>query len=137
MTFDYHTAQIFKEDKVEDRGEMSDVLILTKTKMISIECKFLSNFSIQKDVDSVQKRIQKFSAHYKLAPLQVLLLKEDKWQRSGKLSGKLETFNPAIPIIVIFWDELEPLISTRQVNTYLKSQINREIRLGLPDKNTL
>lgn len=25
VTFDYHTAQVFQEDKREDRGEMSDV----------------------------------------------------------------------------------------------------------------
>ena len=47
-TFDYHSSQIIKDHKKDDRGEMSDVLLLTKSHFISIECKFLvvSQFEI-------------------------------------------------------------------------------------------
>lgn len=53
VTFDYHTAQEFKEDKRDDRGEMSDILIVSDTCMVSIECKFGSNFSVEKDILTV------------------------------------------------------------------------------------
>lgn len=96
--------------------------------MISIECKFLSNFSIQKDIESVQDRIDKFSSdtRFKRDPLQLLLLKKDKWDNSAKFIGRLETLQPKIPIVVIFWEELNEIIDNESVKKYLTTQIHRK-----------
>ena len=137
VTFDYHTAQIFRDDKSKDRGEMSDVLITTKSCMISIECKFLSNFNIGKDIFSVQDRMRKFAKQFDLIPLQILLLKKDKWFYSGKIRSRIEQESTSkkdkiiAPIIVVFWEEVAELIDNSVVKEYLTKQLNRKLSIQL------
>lgn len=132
VTFDYHTAQIFKEDKLTDRGEMSDILITTKSCMISIECKFFSNFEINKDIFSVQNRIRKFAKRFDLIPIQILLLKSEKWRYSGKIRTRIDQQSRSeedsliAPIIVLFWEELAELIDNSLVKEYLLKQLSRK-----------
>lgn len=130
VTFDYHLAQIFKEDKADDRGEMSDVLLLGNSSFISIECKLLSNYSIGKDVIAVQNRIKKFANHFQLAPFQILLIKRQKWENSAGIKDRSELttsdFHFDIPLLVLFWDELESIIENSSVKAYLLKQDKRK-----------
>jgi hypothetical protein len=130
VTFDYHTAQIFAEDKRDDRGEMSDVLITSNKAFLSIECKFLSNFTIEKDIYSVQARIAKFATQFNLLPIQVLLLKQEKWGYSKKLDGRIiETITGSFsPIIVMFWEDLLSIIDNKTVSEFLEKQLNRNLK---------
>lgn len=126
VTFDYHPAQVFKEDKRDNRGEMSDVLLLSSKHMLSIECKFLSNINFGKDVREVQERIIKFSKHFKLEPLQILLLKQEKSNNSKHIRKELEN-NPYIPIVVLFWEDLLSLVKNDNVvKCYLNKQMKRK-----------
>jgi hypothetical protein len=136
-TFDYHSAQIIKVHKKDDRGEMSDVLLLTKSHFNSIECKFLENMEIKKDVRSVQMRIEVVSEKLGLIPLQVLLMKEKKWRNSQKAGNKKDSFytlfqneKVTIPTIVLFWEELVSLIdedaNAGSVKKYLLKQVERK-----------
>lgn len=130
VTFDYHLAQIFKEDKADDRGEMSDVLILGKSCFISIECKLLSNYNIGKDIITVQKRIKKFANHFQQAPFQILLIKRQKWENSARIKDRSELTTSGhqfdIPLLVLFWDELETVIDSPSVKAYLLKQDKRK-----------
>lgn len=130
ITFDYHLAQIFKADKADDRGEMSDVLLLGNSSFISIECKLLSNYSIGKDIIAVQKRIKKFANHFQLAPFQILLIKRQKWENSARIKDRSELTTSGhhfdIPLLVLFWDELETIIDSPSVKAYLLKQDKRK-----------
>jgi hypothetical protein len=88
---------------------MSDILILSPKSFLSIECKFLSNISYDKDVKEVQERILEFINGTDLKPLQILLLKEKKWINS-KLGKNELNWDSNVPIIVLYWEELSTLI---------------------------
>lgn len=126
VTFDFHTAQIFDDDKRNDRGEMSDVLIISDKHLLSIECKYGSNYGIEKDILAVQKRIKRYSEKYIRKPLQILLLKESKWSWSAKIDGRLDLNNYYCPIIVLFWEDLPPIIEDESVFNYLLTQLDRK-----------
>jgi len=130
VTFDYHLSQIFREDKADDRGEMSDVLILGETCFISVECKFLSNYSIDKDILTEQKRIRKFASHFQLAPFQILLVKRQKWNKSSRIRNRPRLIASGhqfdIPLLVLFWDELEAIVDSPSVKAYLLKQDKRK-----------
>jgi hypothetical protein len=125
ITFDYHITQCFTG---VDGGEMSDILLHTKSSIISFECKYTSNFDIQDDIYSVHDRIRKFCDEFDLAAVQVLLLKKDKWNKSTKITGRYDPSALAdknIPIIVIFWEELSEIIDDSRVKFFLNTQIAR------------
>lgn len=125
VTFDYHPAQIFEEDKKDNRGEMSDILVLTGKYMLSIECKFLSNINYKKDVNEVQERIIKFSNRFNKAALQILLLKKEKWNNSKLTRNNLNDKRPVIPIVVLFWEDLLVISNNKIVCNFLSIQLNR------------
>lgn len=141
VTFDYHSAQVILEDKKEDRGEMSDILLMTKNQFISIECKYLSDMDYSKDIETVQKRIQRVNKKLnKINPLQVLILKKSKWENAKKASNKQNGFyekmqngKPSVPIIVLFWEDLKGVFKNidektdgKKVNKYLTKQLSRK-----------
>jgi len=138
LTFDYHPAQIFKDNKKLDRGEMSDILITTTSTMISIECKFLSDFDIDKDILLVQRRIKKFSMQFYLRPIQVLLLKKEKWATSAKIKTRIDQVLDSnsesfifSPIVVVFWEDILDLIDNAIVKEYLAKQLKRRLSIEL------
>ena len=124
VTFDYHPAQIFEDYKKDNRGEMSDILILSNSEMLSIECKFLSNINYDKDITEVQERIIKFKDKFFVNPLQILLLKQSKWQNSKNIKLKLEAATN-VPVVVVFWEQLCSLLNDKIVQEYLQKQIVR------------
>lgn len=130
VTFDYHTAQIFADDKRDDRGEMSDVLLLSDTCMVSVECKFGSNFSIDKDILTVQNRIKKFNGRFKRNPIQVLLLKKGKWSFSGKIKERINIGELYCPIVVLFWEDIQNIIDDEGVRDYLVKQLDRKFKFS-------
>jgi len=140
LTFDYHLAQLDGADRQdsknreqifveEDRGEMSDILLITKNHMISIECKFLSNFTFEKDIKMVQSRMQNYISHFKkekrTEALQILLLNKSKWNNSKQIN-KLKSYQLLFPLVILFWDEIESLIKDKRVSGYLNLQIGRK-----------
>lgn len=132
VTFDYHSSQLMKAHKKEDRGEMSDILLLSDTHFVSIECKFLEDMKFGKDIEEVQKRMKAVSQELGLVPIQMLLMKQSKWDESknlGKHEGsfytKFQTKEIDLPVIVLFWHELDSLIKDDRVKLYLSKQIER------------
>ncbi len=130
-TFDFHACQIVS---TEDRGEMSDILLVSNNYFISIECKYLSDLHFNKDIDEVHNRIEKVAAgkFINKKPLQVLLIKGEKWKNIKKAEKsdnsfykQLHTSNKNIPIIVLLWEDLLPIINDEIVISYLKKQLER------------
>lgn len=88
---------------------------------------------VKKDVIDVQERIKAISNILTLTPLQVLLMKGDKWSEAKKLQKNKGSFYSAfqkeeveIPVIVLFWDEIAPIIGDERVKQYLEKQISRK-----------
>ena len=121
VTFDFHPKQIYKDDF--DHGEMSDVLISGSTTFCSIECKYYDNYTFKKDITQVQTRIIEYSKLTGLAPLQVLLITEQKFRYStqSSLIGQLDT-----PVIFLLWEQLAGIIEEEQVKKYLEKQLKRK-----------
>ena len=109
---------------------MSDILLHSGRHFISIECKFLSNIGFKKDIEAVHERIIKFSEHFKIAPLQVILLKEKKWDYTKLIKEELKK-TPDVPVVVLFWEDLRSLIENEKVLKYLNTQIDRKNKLVL------
>ena len=133
VTFDYHSAQIIDEHKKNNRGEMSDVLLMTSNYFISIECKYLSDMHFEKDIVEVQGRIIEVEKVLNRKAIQVLLLKEEKWKNMKGFEAKENSFykmfinsKTAIPIVVLFWEDLFPLINDKRVGDYLISELKRK-----------
>lgn len=133
VTFDYHSSQVIKSHRKEDKGEMSDVLLLSPSYLISIECKFLEDMKFGKDVEEVQDRISEVSTFFGRTALQVLLMKKSKWDEAEKLKNhkgsfytKFQQKKVAIPVIILFWDDLVSLISEPGVKSWLEKQIERK-----------
>ena len=120
LTFDYHTSQIFEDN----RGEMSDILITSSTSFLSIECKYLSNLNFEKDVIEVQARIKRYSEHMNKTPLQIILVKKQKWGYSKNMKISLNN-SIDVPIIVLFWEDIYLIIQDEFVKKYLEVQLAR------------
>lgn len=134
-TFDYHSSQIIAEHKQNNRGEMSDVLLVTENYFISVECKYLSDVSYNKDILEVQERIKIVATYLSLMPLQVVLIKGGKWNEAKKLQNYPGSFYTAFqnaevftPCIVIFWEDLIPIIDNNAVKQYLQKQLERKYK---------
>ena len=121
LTFDYHTSQIFEDN----RGEMSDILITSSTSFLSIECKYLSNLNFEKDVIEVQARIKRYSEHMNKTPLQIILVKKQKWGYSKNMKISLNN-SIDVPIIVLFWEDIYLIIQDEFVKKYLEVQLARK-----------
>lgn len=121
VKFDFHPRQIYKDDF--DHGEMSDVLMSGSTTFCSIECKYYDNYTFKKDITQVQTRIIEYSRLTGLAPLQVLLIPEQKFRYStqSSLIGQLDT-----PVIFLLWEQLAGIIEEEQVKIYLDKQLKRK-----------
>ena len=143
VTFDYHSCQVIDKDKQEDRGEMSDILLVSENYFISIECKYLSDLHYHKDIVEVHTRISKVNSDIftDKTPLQVLLIKEEKWgniKKEGEKSNGnsfIEMFQQyhsknsdeyKIPIVVLLWEEILPIIKDVRVSDYLIKQLERK-----------
>jgi hypothetical protein len=134
VTFDYHSAQIIDDHKKNNRGEMSDILLIAKSHFISIECKFLTDMKFEKDITEVQERINVVSKEIEATPLQVLLMKKEKWDNSKIFANKSGSFYTSfqnekadIPVVVLFWDELYSIIDKDEVRLYLEKQMARKL----------
>lgn len=136
VTFDYHSAQIIEEDKRDDRGEMSDVLLFTDSHFISIECKFLEDMKIKKDIETVQQRIvrvkNKISKGNEIFPIQILLMVKKKWENSKAINSQTTFYKSfqditlEIPAIIMFWEDLISLVDDEKVKLYMEAQIKRK-----------
>ena len=134
VTFDYHTSQVIKLANGNDRGESSDILIWFKNLFISIECKYLTNPTVSKDITQVQDRIILLKEHFKMNGLQVILYKETKWENSKKTNRKdsfrrkFENEKFKIPCVILFWEDLLKIIDDINVKQYLQIQLERSSR---------
>lgn len=133
VTFDYHSCQIVPAHKKNNRGEMSDILLMGSTNFISLECKYLSDMNYEKDIKEVQERIVAVAEKLERNAIQVLLLKKDKWENMKGFEKKSESFykkfkdsNTRIPVIVLFWEDLSEMIEENIVKNYLDIQLNRK-----------
>ncbi len=120
LTFDFHTTQVLDDN----RGEMSDILITTRTSFLSIECKYLSNLSFKKDIKEVQARIGRFSEHIGKDPVQIILVKKQKWEFSKNIKTNLEE-SIGIPVIILFWEDILSIVKDEFVKKYLELQLAR------------
>lgn len=127
-TFDYHSSQIIDYHKQNNRGEMSDVLLITKQYFISVECKYLSDVSYGKDILEVQERIKVVASFLSLIPLQIVLIKSDKWNEAKRLQNHPGSFYTAFqkaivftPCVVLFWEDLLSIINNDAVKQFLQN----------------
>lgn len=121
VTFDFHPKQFYKDDF--DHGEMSDVLISGTTTFCSIECKYDDNYTYKKDIKQVQRRIVKYANLTNLAPVEVLLIPEQKFKYS-KQNNLIQELD--VPIVFLLWEQILDIIEESQVKLYLDKQLNRK-----------
>jgi hypothetical protein len=88
----------------------------------------------EKDITEVQERINVVSKEIEATPLQVLLMKKEKWDNSKIFANKSGSFYTSfqnekadIPVVVLFWDELYSIIDKDEVRLYLEKQMARKL----------
>ncbi|MCF8227866.1 MAG: hypothetical protein K9G58_11650 [Bacteroidales bacterium] len=133
VTFDYHLVQTDKTYK--DRGEMSDILIWCDKYFLSIEAKYLSDWTYDKDIVQVQERIVRLKTEPPKRGIQVLLIKSEKWENARKHKNHLGSNfallknnqdNLKIPVIITTWEQLMGIIPEKRVQAYLMKQMKRK-----------
>ncbi len=133
ISFDYHLIQIDKG--YEDRGEVSDIIIWGQKHFISIEAKYLSDWTYKKDIKEIQKRIVDLEKKINKKGIQILLIKEEKWKNNQKklnqpgsnlqeLIGVKDDLS--IPLIVITWEQLVGIVEEPKVKGYILKQLKRK-----------
>jgi hypothetical protein len=134
VTFDFHPKQIIKD--YSDHGESSDIIIWGDRYFISIEVKYLSDWSFKKDITEVQKRIMDVGNKVNKQGIQVLLIKETKFENAksklNQLGSNLNELQKAInelkvPILIITWEQIKGLIPTEKVTKYIEMQLERKL----------
>ena len=132
VTFDYHSSQVIDDDKRNDRGEMSDILFWIKKAFISVECKFLSDISFEKDIREVQDRIIKVSSRFDVEPLQILLITKANWEGTYRQRNKESSFysrfqkaDVLVPVLILLWEDLLNVTDDATVKSYLTAQLKR------------
>lgn len=134
VTFDYHLVQTDKTYK--DRGEMSDILIWCDRYFLSIEAKYLSDWTYEKDIVKVQERIAYLEEEAVSKGIQILLIKEGKWtnnkkhlSHSGSNLSRLRENQGKMkaPVIIITWEQLMGIIPEKRVQAYLMKQLERKL----------
>jgi hypothetical protein len=134
VTFDFHPVQIIK--KYGDRGESSDIMIWGEKYFISIEVKYLSDWTFDKDILAVQQRISDIGKMVKKEGIQVLLIKEKKLvnaksklnQAGSNLNELQKALNELkVPILIITWEQIKSLIPNEKVTMYIEMQLKRKL----------
>lgn len=134
VSFDFHPKQVIKN--YPDRGEASDIIIWGNKYFISIEAKYLSDWSYKKDIEEVQSRIEDLGKHVNKTGIQILLIKEEKWKNNNaKLNQpgsnlmllKNNQDKLKVPVIVITWSQILELIEEPLVKKYLLNQLERKL----------
>jgi len=132
VSFDYHLDQIKKNS---DRGEMSDVVLWSIDNFISIEIKYLTNWTYKKDIVSVQKRMLEACKYLEQKdPIQVLLIDSKKWnnsikkkkQHGNQLIELIKNRNKLeFPLIIITWQDIVNIVKEEKIKKYINSQLKR------------
>lgn len=134
VSFDFHTAQTKIGDA--DRGEMSDIVIWGKEYFISIEVKYLTDWTYDKDIKSVQDRMELINGENgNKNGIQVLLLKEEKWknnlskikQKGSNLKCLQDEQKLSFPLIVITWEQISDIIKNHDVKEFISNQLKRKL----------
>lgn len=125
LSFDNHAYLL---DLKSDKGEFADILIhdaQSKT-MIAIEAKYLTNWSIEKDIKCNINRIESIRQKYPTYKIYFCLLVSDiKWNATEKMKNhpdsnftrfKNEFKNE---VGVLFWEELVKLCKSTSVREYM------------------
>lgn len=86
----------------------------------------------EKDILEVHERIKSVANQLQMKPIQLLLLKDDKWLESKRFAvrensfySQLQKYNGQIPVLVAFWKDIVDLIEEPLVKGYLKQQLTR------------
>jgi len=118
-----------------DRGEVSDIIIWGKEHFLSIEVKYLSDWTYEKDIKEVQQRIIDLGKTTEKCGIQVLLVSEKKWknnqshqnQTGSNLASLIQNKESLkVPLIVITWEQLTEIISNQKVLDFIQAQLKRE-----------
>jgi hypothetical protein len=140
VTYDFHLFQTGnRNNKIDpiykDRGEVSDILIWLKEYLISIECKYTTDCEYEKDIKQVQSRIKALALDYSRKPIQILLIKESKWNNSKKRRQKnsfykyfISHLGKDVPCVLMFWEQIISLYENETVKAYLSKQLNRKTK---------
>jgi hypothetical protein len=133
VSFDFHPKQVITG--YPDHGEVSDIIIWGEKYFLSIEVKYLTDWSFKKDVKEVQSRLGDIQNHFHKTGTQVILIKEKKWLNNIlKLNSpgsnlkllKENEGNLKTPILFITWEQLSETIKDVTVKQYLMEQLKRE-----------
>ena len=130
IIFDNHTYLL---DIDSDRGEFADILLhdpVSKT-MIAIEAKYLTNWSIEKDIKSNLKRINAIrERYYKYTIHFCLLVSSTKWKSAIKMK-KHESSSYACfikdfkdDVGVLFWEDLVEYCDSKTVKKYMEYRLS-------------
>ena len=130
LSFDNHAYLL---DRRTDNGEFADILIhdaQSKT-MIAIEAKYLTNWSIEKDIkcninriESIRQKYPKYNVYF------CLLVSDIKWNATEKMKNHPDSnftrfkneFESKVG--VLFWEELVKLCQSISVREYMAYRLN-------------
>jgi len=130
LSFDNHAYLL---DPESDNGEFADILIHdTQSKtMIAIEAKYLTNWSIEKDIksninriDSIREKYQTYKVHF------CLLVSEIKWNATEKMKNHPDSnftrFKNefASKVGLLFWEDLVKLCQSISVREYMEYRLS-------------
>ena len=130
VSFDNH-AYILDIDS--DRGEFADILLHDKTQktMIAIEAKYLTNWSVEKDldgninrIDTIRKRYPEYTLHF------CLLISRTKWKATEKMKNHgdssytryVESYQDRVGLL--FWEDLAELCKSEKVRDYMSYRLS-------------
>ncbi|MCF8227864.1 MAG: hypothetical protein K9G58_11660 [Bacteroidales bacterium] len=119
---------------------MSDIMIWSNEYFLSIEAKYLSDWTYEKDILQVQERIVYLeNKPHKRYGIQLLLIKNEKWENARKHKNHLGSNfsllknnqeNLKVPVIIITWEQLMGIIPEKRVQSYLKEQLKRKLSVA-------
>jgi hypothetical protein len=131
-TFDIH-AYLF--DSCADKGELADILVydMENKTMLCIEAKFLSNWTIKKDINQNASRIVEVEKIKKgMNLIQVLLVTNEKWGNVRKQIKKDESNyrrlcdNKDVPVVILTWEKLIDLCDDENIRNYFTNHISKK-----------
>ena len=130
ISFDNHAYLL---DINSDRGEFADILLhdpISKT-MIAIEAKYLTNWSIEKDIKSNLTRINAIRAKYDNYKIHFcLLVSSTKWKSAIKMEkhegSSYACFNKDFKndVGVLFWEDLVKYCDSKTVKNYMEYRLS-------------
>ncbi|MFC3914577.1 hypothetical protein ACFOSS_14065 [Pseudaeromonas sharmana] len=129
VSFDNHSYQL---GIGSDKGEFADILLHDpkSNTMVAIEAKYLTNWSVNKDIESNLERINAIREKLNYEIHFYILVSKTKWASAEKMKNhKFSNYSKYIKYHsneagVLFWEDLVQLCASEQVRSYMVKMLD-------------